>query len=228
VAKSGSAPGIGVARVIVESADPVPVATIVYTSVTEYRPPEAAIAAATLVPIALKTWLPSAVTVAPVVVYRPLAVSIKVCSVTDQPVGKELDVKLLIHVLFTSVLPCEVTKILRVPPSPALILNEVLPRMFGNGSIGLPVAVIWFALNTPQIAGAHATQANDVAPAADDATVTGAGRGPAPGAAPIETVAALAAETQRNALAIPVRARSFALISIMSLYVALAAALGCL
>ena len=55
VAKSGNAPGIGVARVIVESADPVPVATIVYTSVTEYRPPEAAIAAATLVLIPVKT-----------------------------------------------------------------------------------------------------------------------------------------------------------------------------
>jgi len=35
VAKSGNAPGIGVARVIVESADPVPVATIVYRCVTE-------------------------------------------------------------------------------------------------------------------------------------------------------------------------------------------------
>ena len=100
--------------------------------------------------------------------------------------------------------------------------------MFGNGFIGLPVAVIWFALNTPQIAGAHATHENDVAPAADVATVTGAGAGPGPGAAPIVTVAELAVEAQRNALAIPVRARSFALISIMSLYVALAAALGCL
>ena len=121
VAKSGSAPGIGVARVIVESADPVPVATIVYRCVTEYMPPEAAIAAATLVPIALKRVLPSWVTVPGVTVYRPLAVSIKVCSLIDQPVGKELDVKLLIHVLFTSVLFCEVTAILTVPPSPALI-----------------------------------------------------------------------------------------------------------
>src|SRR6476660_5627447 len=88
--------------------------------------------------------------------------------------------------------------------------------MFGNGSTGLPVAVIWFALNTPQTAGAHGRQENDVAPSAFVATATGAGAGPAPGAAPIVTVAALAAETQRNALAIPVRARSFALISITS------------
>jgi hypothetical protein len=105
VAKSGNAPGIGVDRVIVESADPVPVATIVYSCVTEYRPPEAAIAAATLVPIVLKRVLPSWVTVPPgVTVYRPLAVSIKVCSLTDQPAGKELDVKLLIQLLLTSVL----------------------------------------------------------------------------------------------------------------------------
>jgi hypothetical protein len=32
-----------------------------------------------------------------------------------------IDVKLLIHALLTSVLLCEVTKTLRVPPSPALI-----------------------------------------------------------------------------------------------------------
>ena len=107
--------------------------------------PEGARAAATLVPIALKRVLPSWVTVAPVVVNRPLAVSIKVCSLTDQPVGKELDVKLLIQLLFTSVLFCEVTKTLRVPAPSVEMLNEVLPRMFGNGFIGLPVAVIWFA-----------------------------------------------------------------------------------
>ena len=82
--------------------------------------------------------------------------------------------------------------------------------MFGNGFIGLPVAVIWFALNTPQTAGAHGRHANCVAPAADVATVVKAGRGPAPGAAPIETVAELAVEAQRNALAIPNRARCFA------------------
>ena len=97
--------------------------------------------------------------------------------------------------------------------------------MFGNGFIGLPVAVIWFALNTPQTAGAHGRHEKVVAPAAFVATVV---KAPAmPGEAPIDTVAALAAETQRNALAIPVRARSFAFISI-SLHVALAAALGCL
>ena len=50
--------------------------------------------------------------------------------------------------------------------------------------------------------------------AADVATVIGAGRGPAPGAAPIVTVAELAVEAQRNALAIPARARSFAFMSI--------------
>ena len=82
--------------------------------------------------------------------------------------------------------------------------------MFGNGSIGLPVAVIWFALNTPQTAGAHGRHENEVAPIADVATVIGAGRGPAPGAAPIVTVAELAVEAQRNALAIPTRARCFA------------------
>jgi hypothetical protein len=145
-----------------------------------------------------------------VVVNRPLAVSIKVCSLTDQPVGKELDVKLLIQLLFTSVLFCEVTKTLRVPAPSVEMLNEVLPRMFGKGFIGLPVAVIWFALNTPQVAAGHETHANDVAPSGDDATVLGAGRGPAPGAAPIVTVAELAVEAQRNALAIPTRARCFA------------------
>ena len=85
--------------------------------------------------------------------------------------------------------------------------------MFGNGFIGLPVAVIWFALNTPQTAGAHATHENDVAPVADDDTVVKA-EGPGPGAAPIETVAELAVEAQRNALAIPARARSFAFMSL--------------
>ena len=85
--------------------------------------------------------------------------------------------------------------------------------MFGNGFIGLPVAVIWFALNTPQTAGAHGRHEKEVAPAAFVATVVKA-EGPAPGAAPIDTVAALAVETQRNALAIPVRARSFALMSL--------------
>ena len=63
-----------------------------------------------------------------------------------------------------------------------------------------------------------------MAPSGDDATEEGAGRGPAPGAAPIVTVAELAVEAQRNALAIPVRARCFALMS-DSLHVALAAAL---
>jgi hypothetical protein len=72
--------------------------------------------------------------------------------------------------------------------------------MFGNGSIGLPVAVIWFALNTPQTAGAHGRHENEVAPSGDDATVIGAGRGPTPGATPIEIVEELAVETQRNAL----------------------------
>jgi hypothetical protein len=155
-----------------------------------------------------------------------LAVSIKVCSLTDQPVGKLLDVKLLIQFwLFTSVLPCEVTTTLKVPGPVASMLNEVLPRMFGNTFTGWPVAVIWFALNTPQTAGAHAAHENDVAPVGDVATVTGAGAGPAPGAAPIDTVAEFAAETQRNALAIPVRAISFAFM-LISLHVALAAALG--
>ena len=134
VAKSGNAPGSGVDRVIVESADPSPVATIVYRCVTEYLFPEGARAAATLVPIALKRVLPSWVTVAPVVVNRPLAVSIKVCSLTDQPVGKELDVKLLIQLLFTSVLPCEVTKTLRVPaPLGFEMLNEVFPGCSATG-----------------------------------------------------------------------------------------------
>ena len=82
--------------------------------------------------------------------------------------------------------------------------------MFGNGFIGLPVAVIWFASNVPQTPAAHEMHANDVAPSGDDATVEGAGTGPAPGAAPIVTVAELAVEAQRNALAIPTRARCFA------------------
>jgi len=111
----------------------------------------------------------------------------------------------LIQLLFTSVLFCEVTKTLRVPAPSVEMLNEVLPRMFGKGFIGLPVAVIWFALNTPQVAAGHETHANDVAPSGDDATVLGAGRGPAPGAAPIVTVAELAVEAQRNAPAIPTR-----------------------
>ena len=167
--------------------------------------PEAAKEVVALDPIALKRVLLSSVTVAPVVVNRPLAVSIKVCSLTDQPVGKLLDVKLLVQKLPTSVLFCEVTKTLRVPAPSVEMLNEVLPRMFGKGSIGLPVAVIWFALNTPQVAAAQETHENDVAPSGDDATVLGAGRGPAPGAAPIVTVAELAVEAQRNAPAIPTR-----------------------
>jgi len=99
---------------------------------------------------------------------------------------------------------CEVTKTLRVPAPSVEMLNEVLPRMFGKGFIGLPVAVIWFALNTPQTAGAHPTHENDVAPVADDDTVVKA-EGPGPGAAPIVTVAELAVEAQRNAPAIPTR-----------------------
>ena len=95
--------------------------------------------------------------------------------------------------------------------------------MFGNGFIGLPVAVIWFALNTPQIAGAHGRHAKFVAPSGDVATVTGAGAGPAPGAAPIVTVAELAVEAQRNALAIPTRARCFAFMLYGSLCVSAAA-----
>jgi len=98
--------------------------------------------------------------------------------------------------------------------------------MFGNGSIGLPVAVIWFALNVPQIAGLHARHEKLVVPAPDDDTVV---KAPTRlGEAPIETVAELAVvEAQRNALAIPARARSFAFM-LISLDVALAAALGCL
>jgi hypothetical protein len=153
--------------------------------------------------------------VPPAIVYRPLAVSRKVCSVICQPAGKLLDVKLLIHVLLTSVLPCEVTNTLRVPGPSVEMLNEVLPRMFGKGFMGLPVAVIWFALNAPQTAVLHARHENDVAPVADDATVTGAGRGPAPGATPIETVAELAVEAQRNALAIPTKAKCFAFIFVI-------------
>jgi hypothetical protein len=82
--------------------------------------------------------------------------------------------------------------------------------MFGNGFIGLPVAVIWFAPNTPQFAAGHEMHENDVAPSGDAATVLGAGRGPGPGATPTVTVAELAVEAQRNALAIPTRARCFA------------------
>src|SRR5262245_22128003 len=131
----------------------------------------------------LKRWSPSWVTVGPgVVVNRPLAVSIKVCSLTVQPVGKELDVKLLIQLLFTSVFPCEVTKTLRVPGPAALMSFAVLPRTAGSGSVGLPVAVSWLLpVNAPQIAGAHGAHWNCTTPfAPDTATATGAGTGPAP------------------------------------------------
>jgi len=183
--------------------------------------------AATLVPIALKRVLPSWVTVPPgVTVNRPLAVSRKVCSLTDQPVGKLLDVKELIQVLFTSVLPCEETATLKVPGPVESMLNDVLPRMFGNGFTGRPVAVIWFASNTPQTPAAQEVHEKLTAPEPDVATVVKA-EGPGPGAAPMDTVAEFAAETQRNALAIPVRARSFAFM-LISLHGALAAALGCI
>jgi hypothetical protein len=201
---------------IVESADPALVAMIVYRCVTEYMFPEAAIAAATLVPIVPKTPTPSGL---PGVVNRPSPGSIKVCSITCQPAGKALDVNVLVHELPTSVLCCDVTKTLRVP-GPDAILSEVVPRMSGNGVTGLPVAVIWFAVNAPKFA----SDANDTAPTDGPATTAGAA---APTPIPIVMVAEFAVEAQRKALAIPARARSFALMS-MSLHVALAAALGCL
>jgi hypothetical protein len=77
--------------------------------------------------------------------------------------------------------------------------------MFGNGFIGLPVAVIWVVVNTSKLA----SDENATFPTDGPATATGA-RGPAPVAIPIVSVAELAVEAQRNAPAIPTRARSFA------------------
>ena len=207
VAKSGNAPGSGigkVCRLIVESAAPALVAMIVYRCVTEYMFPEAAIAAATLVPIELKTPAPSGL---PGVVNRPSPGSIKVCSIICQPAGKALDVNALIHKLPTSVLCWDVTKTLRVP-GPEAILSEVVPRMSGNGVKGLPKAVIWFAVNAPKFP----SDANDAAPTVGPATATGA---PAPTPIPIVIVAEFAVEAQRKALAIPAKARRFAFMSII-------------
>jgi hypothetical protein len=207
VAKSGNAPGSGickVCRLIVESAAPALVAMIVYRCVTEFMFPEAAIAAATLVPIVLNTVAPSGL---PGVVNRPSPGSIKVCSITCQPAGNALDVNALVHELPTSVLCWDVTKTLRVP-GPDAILSEVVPSMSGNGVKGLPKAVIWFAVNTPKFP----SDANDAAPTVGPATATGA---PAPTPIPIVIVAEFAVEAQRKALAIPAKARRFAFMSII-------------
>ena len=123
--------------------------------------------------------------------------------------------KLLIQLLFTSVLPCEVTETLRAPPSTGVDLKrsasqDVRQRVYRPAGSSDLVRVK-YAPNRWVTREARERCGSDVA---DDATVTGAGRGPAPGAAPIETVAELAVEAQRNALAIPARARSFALMSI--------------
>ena len=124
--------------------------------------------------------------------------------------GQGIGCEALIQLLFTSVLFCEVTKTLRVPAPSVEMLNEVLPRMFGKGFIGLPVAVIWFALNTPPSRCGTRDARERCGSEWRRRHRIGAGRGTAPGAAPIVTVAELAVEAQRNAPAIPTRARCFA------------------
>ena len=118
--------------------------------------------------------------------------------------------KLLIQLLLTSVLFCEVTKTLRVPPSPGVDLKrsasqDVRQRVYRPAGSSDLVRVKyapnrWVTRDARELCRSGCRRRHR----------SRSGSGPAPGAAPIVTVAELAVEAHRNALAIPTRARCFA------------------